>query len=81
MDLCQSRRNLFRTSDGDARKAARGKNTRNYNLLGGCKVILADQVLELRVRKGQLVLLRRPKILDFENKPPSMMDAIGWEEV
>jgi hypothetical protein len=49
--------------------------------LGGCKVILADQVLELRVRKGQLVLLRRPKILDSEDKPPSMMDAIGWEEV
>ena len=41
---------------------------------------LADQVLEVRVRAGQPHFLRRPKILDPEDLPPSMMDALGWEE-
>ena len=34
----------------------------------------------MRVRAGQLHFLRRPKILDPEDVPPSMRDAIGWGE-
>ena len=41
---------------------------------------LDDQVLEVRIRAGQPHFLRRPKILDPEDLPPSMMDALGWEE-
>jgi hypothetical protein len=42
--------------------------------------LLADQVLEVRMRKGQVHLLRRPRIEDPEDRPMSMMEAIGWEE-
>jgi len=47
-------------------------------LLGRRKTILADQVLEIRVRSGQLHLIRRPRIEDEEDRPVTGFEQARW---
>jgi len=50
------------------RARARGENTCPCEHLGGAVTILADQVLELRIRQGQVHIVRKPRIEDDEDR-------------
>jgi len=61
-------------------KAARGQNQSAYKRLDEDLVLLPDQVLEVRMRAGQVNLLRRPRFDDPEDIPPTKKEFWGWDD-
>lgn len=66
--------------DDFVREAPEGKFRVNASAWEDGKTILADQVLELRFRNEQVLVLRRPKLPDPEDMSKAMMELWGWEE-
>ena len=63
-----------------SRRLPEGKFRVNASAWEDGKTILADEVLELRFRNGQVLVLRRPKLPDPKDMSKTMMELWGWEE-
>ena len=65
---CNSNSDIIVRRSDCGRNGARGENTCPCEHLGGAVTILADQVLELRIRQGQVHIVRKPRIEDDEDR-------------